>query len=731
VVGKGTFWAHSPGETGQPQDLWEHLQNVAELAATAASKFGARELGYWAGLWHDVGKIHVDWQAYVRRGVHSGGPDHKGAGAVLALQYAPGLAPVIVGHHGGLWDIGDLQLWLKSRQKEPYIQEALQQVRNCWPDAAPTAKVPVPSYANRDHLTGEFFTRLLFSALVDADRLDTEAHASPSRAALRQAPTPTPAQLLNHLTSYMAGISGHRTDPVGQARHQVYTAALSAARQPPGFFRLTVPTGGGKTLSSLAFALAHAAEHGLDRVIVAIPYTSIIEQTADAYRKVFRDFGDEVVLEHHSSLQPPEDPNNLTSAELWASLAAENWDAPVVVTTTVQLFESLFSNLPSRCRKLHNVVRSVIILDEVQTLPTELLEPILDGLRQLVSHYGCSVVLCTATQPALDDSPYLMGLPNVREIVPDPPRLFAALRRVEYELPAAYEAWTWERVAEEMRKFPQVLAVVNTRADAQALLAALDDPDALHLSTLLCGAHRRDVLAEVRRRLRDGKPCRLVATQVVEAGVDLDFSVVFRALGPLDRIVQAAGRCNREGRLPVGRVVVFRPASGGLPPGPYRTATDTTEMLLARGACDLHDPALYQRYFALLYQRTNLDLYDIQSLRRQLRFATVAERFRLIPEDTVPVVVHYTGMPGTERMDQVEEIRSQAIRGGAFGRWFWRRIQPYLVQVRRSLLARYQAEGLVAEFLPGRMPGLWEWRGRYDPVRGLVEGAPDPGDWIW
>lgn len=724
----GPLFAHSPGETGKPQDLWEHLQQVANLTAAAASKLDARDMGYWAGLWHDLGKVHPHWQAYLRQGIRSGGPDHKGAGAVLALHYAPGLAPIIAGHHGGLKDAGDIKSWLQARQRESYIQEALERARTCWPGILPTGRILIPPHVNRDPLTGEFFTRLLFSALVDADRLDTEAHASPSRAVLREAQARTPAQLLEQLKQYMAKLSGHRTDPVGQARHRVYTAALEAADQAPGFFRLTVPTGGGKTLSGLAFALAHAARHGLDRVIVAIPYTSIIEQTADVYRRVL---GDEVVLEHHSSMEPPEDPDNLTPTEVWASLAAENWDAPVVVTTTVQLFESMFSNLPSRCRKLHNLARSVIILDEVQTLPTTLLEPILDGLQQLVSHYGSSVVLCSATQPALGESPYLKGLPNVREIAPDPPGLFAALRRVEYELPAAVESWTWERVAEEMRKSRQVLTVVNTRADARALLDALDDPTALHLSTLLCGAHRRDVLAEVRRRLEHDEPCRLVATQVVEAGVDLDFPVVLRALGPLDRIVQAAGRCNREGRRPAGRVLVFRPAQGGLPPGPYRTATETTEMLLAQGPCDLHDPALYWHYFSILYQRTELDIHDIQALRRQLRFATVAHRFRMIPEETVPVVVRYEGPTGARHLERLEALRSEAARSGTPGRWFWRRLQPYLVQVPRHLLTRYQAEGLVGEFLPGVVPGLWEWRGRYDQVRGLVEGAPDPSDWVW
>jgi CRISPR-associated endonuclease/helicase Cas3 len=389
----------------------------------------------------------------------------------------------------------------------------------------------------------------------------------------------------------------------------------------------------------MAFALKHALVHGLDRVIVAIPYTSIIEQTADVYRNIF---GETSVLEHHSAVITGHDGcDPLSYQDVWSRLASENWDAPIVVTTTVQLFESLFAHRPSACRKLHNIARSVLVLDEVQTLPPQLLTPILDVLQDLVEHYSVSVVLCTATQPALQDGPYLKGLSNIREIVPDPPRYFAALRRVHYTLPAADERWDWERVAVEMRNTAQCLAIVNTKPDALQLLDALNDSTALHRSTLLCGAHRRDVLHEIRRRLDIGEPCRLIATQVVEAGVDLDFPLVLRAIGPLDRIVQAAGRCNREGRLASGRVVVFWPAEGKVPPGAYRTGTDTAISLLSRPQVDLHDPTLYRTYFELLYQAVETDVKGIQNLRQALDYPEVAQRFRLIEDDTAAVVVRY------------------------------------------------------------------------------------------
>jgi CRISPR-associated endonuclease/helicase Cas3 len=470
-------------------------------------------------------------------------------------------------------------------------------------------------------------------------------------------------------------------------------------------FRLTVPTGGGKTLSAMGFALRHALVHDLRRVIVAVPYTSITEQTAGVYRAAFGH--DRAVLEHHSALDP-EAVDEQTIDGLWARLAAENWDAPIVVTTTVQLFESLFARSTSKCRKLHRLAGSVIVLDEAQALPSHLLATILDGLRALVASYRVTVVLCTATQPALDDAPGFKGLAGVREIAPDPPRLFAGLRRVDYELPQENEAWPWRRAAEEMRPERQALAITNTIADALALFDALDDPESFSLSTLLCGAHRRQVLGEVRRRLRAREACHVVSTQVVEAGVDVDFPLVLRAVGPLDRIVQAAGRCNREGRLRSGRVVVFRPAEGGVPSGPYKTGTQLSETILGESGADLHDPALYEEYFRRLFGLVNLDEQRIQDLRRSLRYEEVANRFRMIQDDMVDVVVEYDKRAAR----LLDSVRSEKHTS----RQTFRALQPYMVSVRSSQLKKYQQRGLIEEV----KPGLLRWLGEYDDRRGLV-----------
>jgi CRISPR-associated endonuclease/helicase Cas3 len=475
----------------------------------------------------------------------------------------------------------------------------------------PTAMLPIPPQVDTDRLAAEVFLRMLFSALVDADFLDTEAHFQEAGQEVRQAARIGLEELWRRLEQsqqwLMAGCSG----PVAQARREIYDYCLAAAGSPPGLFRLTVPTGGGKTRSGMAFALRHALLHGMQRIIVAVPFISITEQTAEVYREIFEAGDDQtpVVLEHHSAFLLQEEDEFSPRAQ-WTRLAAENWDAPIIVTTTVQLFESLFGNSPSTTRKLHRLARSVIILDEAQALPPHLLTPILDVLGRLCTDYGSSVVFSTATQPAFETIQAFAGI-AATEIVPQPERYFAALKRVRYEW-YTERALSWDEVAALIKDEPQVLVVLNTKADALALLDALGDPAALHLSTLLCGAHRRHVIREVKRRLVAGEPCRLVSTQVIEAGVDLDFPLVLRALGPLDSVIQAAGRCNREGKLPCGRVIVFRPQDGGLPPGAYKAAAGITARIQAEGHADPDDPAFARRYFRLLYETIDTDREEIQ-----------------------------------------------------------------------------------------------------------------------
>ncbi len=717
-------YAHSNNDRGEPQDLVSHLRGVAELAALAAADMGCAEIGHFLGLWHDAGKFSTDFQSYLaacmadpsRRG-H--GPDHKAAGALLTAKHLGPMSLLVQGHHGGLKSPTDFQSWVSSKRSEPSVAEATALAVQALPDLMPRSNLSLPAHVLRDPLAAELFLRMTFSALVDGDFLDTERHFNARGSRIRGVDV-TIEELWSRFESYHIQLHTRSSGVVAEVRRAVYEACLAAAGEPPGLFRLTVPTGGGKTLSGMAFALRHALKHGHKRVVVAIPFISITEQTADVYRRVFGvdPAGRPAVLEHHSAAFDMEESEEYETDREWQRLATENWDAPIIVTTTVQLFESLFANGTSRCRKLHHLARSVIILDEAQSLPPHLLQPVLHALRELCINYGTTVVVSTATQPAFDSIPVFKDVPAT-EIVPDPGRYFEALRRVSYEW-RTDPSLSWDEVAGIMREEPQALAIVNTKKDALALLSAMDDPQALHLSTLLCGAHRRAVLERVKGLLAEGKPCRLVSTQVVEAGVDLDFPVVVRALGPLDGIIQAAGRCNREGQLAEGRVVVFRPRDGGIPAGAYRTAVGVTGSLLGGGSLDPDDPQVSGTYFGRLFAAVNTDREGIQKLRASFDYPEVSRRFRMIDDDTESVAI--IGYGTAEERTRVRDLLDCLSGHSQEARLLLRRLQPYLVTVRRREAEKYRRRGLVSPV----MPGLGEWLGAYDPVRGLTGEDPDP-----
>jgi CRISPR-associated endonuclease/helicase Cas3 len=710
--------AHSANHLGVRHDLVEHLHGVADRAEAFAHAFGAGDLARAAGLYHDLGKFHPDFQEYLTYcEQHPGerGPrvDHKGAGVQYSAELSGALQLAIVAHHGGLRSPGELKTWLADDRVQSRIDEALRRATEELPELAqPAIPIVAPAFAEASAIAGEFFVRMLFSCLVDADFLDTEAHFDVEKTLLR-AGAFDPAALAAKLAAYRAGLAADGNAALGALRARVATACEDAGERAPGIYRMTVPTGGGKTLAGMAFALRHAAAHGKRRVVVAIPYTSITDQTAKVYRDVFG--ASDVVLEHSSAALAEDHDHDAPAAgeHNWQRLSAENWDAPIVVTTTVQLFQSLLGKRTSGARKLHNLADSVIILDEVQMLPVHHLDPLLDVLQCLADDYGATVLLSTATQPAFMHARF-QGLP---EIAPDPPALFRELQRVGYSFPT--EPWSWDDAAFALRADPQAMMILNTKKDALAVLAALDDPDALHLSTLLCGAHRRHVLDEVKARLKTRRPCRLVTTQVVEAGVDIDFPAVFRAMGPLDRILQAAGRCNREGKLDhLGRVVVFRPADGGLPPGTYRIATGHTATVLVQPGFDIDNPDSIGPWFEWLYKAVSTDREGIQKLRANLNYTEVARKFQMIEDDTEDVVVPYGS--ADERAEIIAGIR--AGRGSA--RLLMRKLQPYTVALRRRDINRAASRGRLAPV----MDGVWEWVGdpkSYHKVRGLNADGVD------
>ncbi len=688
-------YAHSL--EGRPLTHWEplevHLREVALLAARFAAGFEAQPWGELVGRWHDLGKYSAAFQAFLREAngfeahleEYRGRVDHSSAGAQHAVQtvnlWGRLLAYVIAGHHAGLADASGSSASLAARLDKP-----VEPYSAAPPDVLAAGEPLAPPPLTMDHgdsrraaFQVSLFTRMLFSCLVDADFLATEAFMNRDKSADRPTGEVPLQSMLDTLDSYLHDLSNRTPESdVNRRRGEVLAACRSASERSPGLFSLTVPTGGGKTLASLAFALRHATTHGLSRVIYAVPFTSIIEQTASVFRGVLGPLGEGVVLEHHSNVDPEAEHETARSR-----LAAENWDAPLVVTTNVQLFESLFAARTSRCRKLHNLVGSVILLDEAQTLPVELLKPCLAALRELVTDYRCSVVLCTATQPALtrrDNFP--IGLEDVREIVPEPRRLYEQMKRVSvHQLGTISDAELVERLSAES----SFLCIVNTKAHASAVYQLLRDQtdagdDLFHLSTLMCGQHRERVITEIRQRLQDERPCRVVSTQLIEAGVDVDFPVVFRAMTGLDSIAQAAGRCNREGRRPSGDVFVFEPTDVRL--RGYLDQIASTGREVIPDYDDLLDPAAIERYFELHYRKQQdehgWDKPDVMGCFPKpvqefaFNFRTAAERFRMIEDASRSIFVPY-GDAGPRLIDQLYDNGPD--------RWLLRRLQRYTVNV--------------------------------------------------
>ena len=705
------FYAHSANGDGRWHSLEEHLRAVAELAKEFSRPFGGEEFAYYAGLWHDLGKFDPEFQRYLA-GERSRGPDHKGAGTMLAKQHLGPGGLIIQGHHGGLRANRHLQGWLEEKATAKAAIAALESARQAIPELEPSQQIKIPEFMRRDRLKQELWLRMIFSALVDADYLDTEQHFNPGRPETR-ASHPTVEQLWERFQIRHREATRGASGPVNQVRSEVYDSCLAAAERTTGIFRLTVPTGGGKTLSAMGFALKHATRHGLKRVIAATPFMSITQQTAAAYREFLEDEpngGPSVVLEHHSMADLNED-EEYEGNDIWQKLAAENWDAPVVVTTTVQLFNSLFSNRTRATRKLHRLAESVIILDEAQTLPPSLLTPILDMLKELTDNYGATVVLSTATQPAFETIKPFSSIAGT-DIVPGHARHFQTLKRVDYEWKTDTPL-SWQEVAETMRESPQALTVVNTRKDALELLGTLGDYDALHLSTMLCGRHRQNVIQDIRNRLARGQDCRVVSTQVVEAGVDLDFPLVMRALGPMDSIIQAAGRCNREGRLDAGRVVVFGTEKSSMPPGHYRSATDETMSMLSAGPLDLDNPDTVTTFFRRIFSVSDSDANEVQEAREDLDYPKVARTFRMIDDDTSEVII--TGYGTSEEQEKVKAAIEQLRAGTPAVRFLLRSIRPWTVQVYQTEIKKKERSGLIAEV----MPGVYEWMGVYDNITGI------------
>jgi CRISPR-associated endonuclease/helicase Cas3 len=704
--------AHTPNSNGDWHDLADHLEAVAQRAEQFGSVFGAGALCRLIGLAHDTAKADPNFQSYLDA-CNAKRPAKKcphAWPAAFAFEEQLGiLGLAIAGHHAGMPDRTELR-----QRRNQVDQRSVQSAKEFGKQIGITDSPP-PMPGDRKPESWEMLVRMCFSALTDADYLDTEQHfetAKPSARGRHPEISWYAEQLAAHLREKEAGAL---RSPVNETRFEVLRACKEAASGPPGAYRLTVPTGGGKTLSSLAFSLEHAKARGRRRVIVAIPYTSIIDQTAAVYAAIF---GPENVLEHHSGYEEDAEDDAQSQGELRRRLAAENWDCPLVATTTVQLFESLFSNRPSRCRKLHRIANSVIVLDEVQALPPELLLPILDALQELIENYGCTVVFCTATQPNYASFPYPL-ISEAKEIVPDPEIHFKRLKRVRFTYVAS--PLTHSQVADRVMAEDQVLCIVNTKKDALEILGFCDDRHVVHLSTLLCPDHRKEVLTEVRRRLKNGESVRLVSTQVVEAGVDLDFPKVMRDVGPLDRIVQAAGRCNREGQLEFGVCEVFSLRDGSSPSGYYKLGTALASTLLAENPERIDQPNVIEGYFRDLFRDLLKDPLrkgkDIQDERRHLAYRKVSEKFKMIADDTITLVAREYDRERVYDILAVSDFNRNAA-------WY-RSLRPLSVSVPVRAFKNMQRDGLISM----HDSGLAIYEGRYDRLFGIGRGdVVDPAD---
>lgn len=661
-----SYLAHI-AQDGRQQTVSEHLNGTAELCADFAAAFGAEDQGRLAGLAHDLGKYSAAFQR--RLGGSTEHVDHATAGAAECCKLSQSSAAfAVAGHHGGLPDGGgqgdhweDKTFCGRMRKAalgklEPY---------EVWRHEIRLS--PAPQLAFSSWPEEMFFTRMLYSCLVDADFLDTETFMAGKAQA--RGGGESMEVLEDKLQSYVSGWFPPKTELNRERCAMLERCMEQGERQPMGLFTLTIPTGGGKTVASLAFALRHARTHGLRRVIYVIPYTSIIEQNAQVFRDIL---GEKNVLEHHSGvLYDIADEARPENARL--ARATENWDMPVVVTTAVQFFESLFANRSSQCRKLHNLAQSVIIFDETQMLPVPYLRPCVFAIAQLVKRYGVSAVLCTATQPALDGVfwEFLPDKPAVELCPPDAfhPEIF---RRVTFQRMGKL---SWEAVAEQISGQQQALCIINSRKSAQKIYGLLDPEGAFHLSTLMYPAHRKAVLAEIRARLKDGLPCRVVSTSLIEAGVDVDFPAVFREETGLDSILQAAGRCNREGKRPAGESVVTIFQGETPPPALFEIPVAAGRQALNRYDCP-DSPEAIRCYFQELLDLKGPEALDQKNIltameRDYMPFRKIAERFHLIDSETKTIYIP---------LGEGEQL-IQRLRSGEHSRALFRALGQYGVSV--------------------------------------------------
>ena len=715
------YFAHSENDSKDKHPLAKHLHETAKLVESFACCQEYKPVFKMTGLLHDLGKYQPAFQNYLENGGRRGSIPHAswGAGYAKILKRLE-TSIAIDGHHKGL---PDNSAW--KRDTNPYshddvpdfkdvVQKFIDDVGVDESDVNPQEPVPFKGFQR------ELFVRYLFSSLTDSDWLSTEEHFKPEKSAMRPKRELPVDLMIDKLEMEFSGKS--QKGEINQLRNMAREQAVSKASRPSGFYSLALPTGMGKTLTSLAWALRHAKQNELKRIIIVLPYINIIDQTAKELKRIF---GEEWVLEHHSSYNEGkkdggDKKEDLTSEQKRKQLACENWDYPIIVTTTVQFFESLFSNKPSKCRKIHNIAESVVIFDEVQSLPKEVIVPTLQMLMDVQTVMKSSFLFCTATQPAFEKRPRFDGINSICPLIAEPGILYDKTRRVEYHLLEDLAPVDYGRLSKAViENDASTLVIFNTKKAALEFYDTMKNlvnwKHRYHLSTLMCPAHRKEIVGEIKAALTEKKKILVVSTQLIEAGVDFDFPVLFRAMAPMEAIIQAAGRCNREGNLIYGKVFLFKLQDAKYPDKTYEACAGYAEELIKVDITRLYKHDVFEKYYAdVVALYVEPDKFGINNARKEFNFEMVNDIYHIIKDGSEGIFIYHYN-------DESRQLLHSLQYKKFLSRDDYRNMQPYTVQVYENFIFRNREDVKT-------MPQDFKvWYGNYDPATG-VSVAPMEAD---
>jgi len=709
------YYAHSENSRNEKHSLSKHLHQTAKFAESFACQEDYKPIFNLAGLLHDLGKYQPEFQNYLVNGGERGCVPHASWGAGYArLRRLIEASVAIDGHHKGL---PNKSAW--KSDTEPFNREEVVGFEDIVKTFIKDSGINEADIRNPNSVTfidslREIFIRYLFSALTDGDWLSTEEHFEKDRFDMRIGGALPTDKFINKLEREF--LRKPKDGEINKLRNDARNRALQKANMPCGFYSLSLPTGLGKTLTSAAWALQHAKENNLRRIIIVLPYINIIDQTAQVLKTVF---GEEWVLEHHSSfneydLDGRDDPESCYHIPERKKLACENWDYPIIVTTTVQFFESLFSNRPSQCRKVHNIAESVVIFDEVQTLPKEVILPTLRMLKDVQAIMKVSFLFCTATQPAFEKRQGFDGIGAICPLIDGPAALYEKTKRVKYHLLSDLNPIDYSGLLEAViQAGDAALVIFNTKKAALELYNCTKNLEdwggKYHLSTAMCPTHRKEVIKNIRDDLEAKKKILVVSTQLIEAGVDFDFPVVFRAMAPLEAVIQSAGRCNREGALGEmgGKVFLFKLRDGGMPDKTYAACAGHAEELIKQDISQLHGHKIFNKYYAQVIRLyVDPDKYNINEARKQFNFRTVNDAYHIIEKGTEGLFV-YNYSDESRRLFHSLEYKEFLSRDD------YRKMQVYTVQVYKNFVFQN------SEMCKAMPQGFMVWHGNYDHETGI------------